>query len=237
MPQAPDRIVRLAGLLYLVVAIVGPFALIYVPGKIMVPGDPSATIANLKAHHDLFRAAITAGLVSQICFVASILLLYRILRDVGPTLAVIMVAVILLQAPLGLVSLSNEAATLALSQNTDFLAAFDQPQRDAITLLLLKADKAGTVISQTFWGLWLFPLGTLVWRSGFLPRWLGVWLIINGATYVILSAIGLWRPDLSRSAFLYATPAMLGELALALWMAVMGARPGTSTTPQIRMGE
>lgn len=235
MSQVSNRIVRLTGVLYLVVAIIGPFVLIYVPGKIMVPADPGATIANLKLHQDLFRAAITAGIVSQICFVASILLLYRILRDVGPVLAVIMVALILLQAPLGLVSLSNEAATLALSQHSRLLAAFDQPQRDAVTMLLLTADKAGTVISQVFWGLWLIPLGTLTWRSGFLPRWLGAWLIINGAAYVTLSAIGLWRPDLSRSAFLYATPAMLGELALALWLTVMGLRPRPGSAPEVRM--
>jgi len=132
-----------------------------------------------------------------------------------------------------LAGLSTQAATLALAQNTDLLSAFDPAQRDAIAVLLLRVDQAGTVISQAFWGLWLVPLGTLVWRCGFLPRWLGIWLIINGATYVALSAIGLWRPDLTRSAFLYATPAMFGELALALWMTVMGARPGMNKQPRV----
>ena len=225
MKHPLDRTARIAGWLYLVVVFVGPFTLLYVPGKIIVRNDPSATIANLLAHQDLYRASIAAGLVGHICFVASILLLYRLLKDAGPTLAVAMAALILLQAPLGILSLSNDAATLALARGGGFLAAFDQPQRDAITLLTLMVDKAGTVVAQVFWGLWLIPLGTLVWRSRFFPRWLGAWLIINGVTYVALSVIGLWWPEDSRQAFTYATPAMFGEAALALWMLLRGVRP------------
>lgn len=225
MKHPLDRIARLAGAAYLAVAILGPFTLLYVPGRILVTGDASATVANLLAHQDLYRAGIAAGVVSQICFVTAILLLYRLLRDVGPVLAVAMAALILLQVPLGILSLTNEAATLALARGGEFLAAFSQPQRDALTLLMLKADKAGTLVSQVFWGLWLIPLGTLVWRSVYLPRWIGAWLIVNGVVYVVLSVVGLWWPDYSRLAFSYATPAMFGELVLALWLLLRGLRP------------
>lgn len=235
MKHPLDRIARLAGLAYLVVVILGPFMMLYVPGRILVADDASATVANILAHQDLYRAGIAAGVCSQICFVAAILLLYHLLRDVGPALAVAMVALILLQAPLGILSLANEAATLALARGGEFLAVFDQPQRDALTLLMLKVDKAGTLVSQVFWGLWLIPLGTLVWRSVFLPRWIGVWLVVNGVTYVALSAVGLWWPDHARQAFAYATPAMFGEVALTLWLLVKGLRPIPNTVAPNRI--
>ncbi|MEO8675242.1 MAG: DUF4386 domain-containing protein [Casimicrobiaceae bacterium] len=225
MKHPLDRIARLAGLAYLVVVILGPFTLLYVPGQILVSDNASATVANLLAHQNLYRAGIAAGVCSQICFVTAILLLYRLLRDVGPVLAVAMAALILLQTPLGILRLTSEAATLALARGGEFLAVFDRPQRDALTLLMLKADMAGTLVSQVFWGLWLIPLGTLVWRSGFLPRWIGGWLIVNGIVYVVLSTIGLWWPEYASRAFAYATPAMFGEVVLTLWLLVKGLRP------------
>lgn len=218
------RTARRAGLFYLGMVLIGPFVLLYVPGKILVPGDASATAANILAHQDLYRAAIAAGILGEICMVAAVLYLYRLLRDVGPDLALAMVALILVVVPLAFLRLANDVATLKFVRGGEFLAVFDKPQRDALALLLLQADKAGTLVSQVFWGLWLMPLGLLVYRSGFLPRWLGLWLVVNGVTYVALSAIGLWWPAHAGMAINLATPALLGEVALTVWLLIMGGR-------------
>lgn len=216
---------RLAGLLYLLVALMTPFVLLYVPGQLDVPGDASATVARIAANQGLFIAAIVVGLVSQVFFVLVVLALYRLLRGVDAQLAVLMAAFILLQVPLAFLSMSHEVATLQLIRGGPFLDVFDAPQRDALVMLMIDVDRQGVLVSQVFWGLWLLPLGVLVFRSGFLPRVLGFWLILNGLAYLALSGIGIVAPEYRAAAFNWGMPFMFGELALALWLLVMGIRP------------
>lgn len=214
---------RWAGLLYLVVVLTGPFVLLYVPGKIFVTGDATATAANLLAHETLFRASLVAGLVGELCFLGAVLLLHRLLREVDRTLALLMVILIFLVAPVGLVGTANGIATLTVLHG-DYLSAFDGAQRDALATLLLELDRHGVLVSELFWGLWLLPLGALVWKSGFLPRWLGAWLLANGLGYVAISVTGLLLPERLKSVSNLATPLLFGELALMLWLLVVGVR-------------
>ncbi|HEX4953465.1 MAG TPA: DUF4386 domain-containing protein [Thermoanaerobaculia bacterium] len=218
------RTARIAGLLYLIVVLAGPFTLLYVPGKVFVSGDATATANNILAHETLFRAHIVVGLISELAFVAVVFVLYRLLKGVNLTLATAMLILILIDVPLAFLGLANEVATLTFVRGADFLAVFDQPQRDALATLLLHFDRQGALVSEMFWGLWLLPLGLLVYRSGFLPRFLGVWLFINGLAYVTLSATGLLLPESSKMLFTIATPAMFGEMALMLWLLIVGVR-------------
>lgn len=87
----------------------------------------------------------------------------------------------------------------------------------------LRLHHQGVVANEIFWGLWLFPFGMLVFRSGFLPRFLGVWLIINGLAYLIISATGLLWPQYEQTVWNVAFPAMLGEIAIVLWLLIKGA--------------
>src|SRR5213079_3796026 len=105
-------------------------------------------------------------------------------------------------------------------------------QHEAFAMLFLRLHSIGNTVNETFWGLWLVPFGMLVYRSGFLPRFLGGWLVVNGAAYVALSGIGLMRPELSGKAFLYAQPLLFGELAIMLWLIIKGAKqkPLAATT-------
>ena len=112
-----------------------------------------------------------------------------------------------------------------LPQGADLLSAFDQPQRDALTMLFLSMHGQAVVAAQVFWGLWLFPLAILVLRSGFIPRFLGVWLIINGFAYLALSFTGLLFPSHQDVVAQIAFPCQLGEIAFMLWILIMGARP------------
>jgi len=216
---------RVAGWLYLLIAITGPFVLLYVPGKLFVFGDATGTANNILAHVFLFRAYIVVGLLSELFFIALVLALYRLLHDVSRELAIVMVILVLIDAPMAFLSVANQIATLAIVQGADFLSAFDQPQRNAVATLLINIDKLGLPVSEIFWGLWLLPLGLLVYRSGFLPRFLGVWLFINGIAYVVISFTGILLPQHVGIVNTIAFPILLGELAFMLWLVIIGARP------------
>ena len=226
---------RIAGLLYLVVALTGPFVLIYVPGKLFVSGDATATAANIMAHQSLFRAYIVVGLFSELFFVLTVLALYRLLKEVDRQLATLMVVLVLVAAPLAFLSVANQIATLAFVRGADLLAVFDKPQRDALATLLINVDRLGVPVSEMFWGLWLLPLALLVYRSGFLPRILGGWLFLNGIGYVITSLTGMLLPEHLEIVRTMTFPLLLGEVAFLLWLLIMGAkqRPSVDIAPRV----
>ena len=215
---------RITGFLYLLVVLTGPFVLLYVPGKLFVSGNATATAANILAHQDLFRAYIAIGLISELLFISVALALFRLLQGVSRQLATLMVLLILIDAPLAFMGTANEVATLTILRGADFLAAFDQPQRDALALLLITFDRQGVLVSEVFWGLWLLPLGWLVYRSGFLPRLLGVWLFLNGLAYLAISSTRLLLPQQVKLISSLATPVLFGEVALMLWLLIVGVR-------------
>jgi uncharacterized protein DUF4386 len=215
---------RVAGLLYLLVVLAGPFVLLYVPNKLYVPGDATATATNILAHQSLFRAHIIIGMVAQLLFIGVVLALYQLLKGVHRQLAALMVILVLIDAPLAFLSIANQVATLTFLRGSDFLAVFDKPQRDALATLLINVDQEGILVSEMFWGLWLLPLALLVYRSGFIPRALGVWLWLNGLAYLALSATRLLWPEHADLAFNLANPVLFGEVALMLWLLIVGAR-------------
>ena len=196
----------------------------YVPGKLFVPTDAAATASNILAHQSLFRAYIVVELLSTLFFIATVLALYQLFKGIGSQLALLMVLLVLLGAPLTFAGIANEIATLTFLRGADFLAVFDPAQRIALAILLLKLNASAGLISQVFWGLWLFPLGALTYRSGFMPRLLGIWLIVNGLAYVTLSAIGLLWPDYPKMILTVAMPILLGEVAFTLWLLIVGVR-------------
>jgi hypothetical protein len=200
-----------------------PFSLIYVPSKLIVRRDATATAANVLAHETLFRLAIVADLTSSVIFIFVGMALYRLLKDVNTTHASHMVALVLVSAAVGFLNVLNNIAALIFFRGGDFLAVFERPQRDALGMLFLRLYGQGIAINEIFWGLWLFPFGILVMRSGFLPRILGVLLMVNGFAYLAVSLTSLLVPDyasvVSRAAF----PAQFGELLIMLWLVIKGA--------------
>jgi hypothetical protein len=226
---------RIAGLFYLLMAVTGPFVLIYVPGKLFVTGDAAATVANIFANQSLFRAYIVVGLFSEMFFILTVLALYRLLKEVNCQLAKLMVILVLVEAPLAFLGVANQIATLSFVQGSNLLAVFDKPQRDALATLLINIDRQGIPISELFWGLWLLPLAWLVYRSGFLPRFLGVWLFLNGIAYVTISFIGMLLPEHVQIANTVSFPLLLGEVAFLLWLLIVGAKqnPLSKTAPDL----
>jgi hypothetical protein len=131
----------------------------------------------------------------------------------------------LLPATIDFLNVLNDAAALVLVRGADFLSVFEKPQRDALAMLFLRLHHQEIVAAEILWGLWLFPLAILVYRSGFLPRFLGAWLIINGFAYLTMSFTGLLLPQYEDMVSNIAFPALLGEMAIMLWLLIKGANP------------
>jgi Domain of unknown function (DUF4386) len=215
---------RIAGAIYLSMVVTGPFSLIYVPSKLIVRGNAAATSDNILAHETMFRLSIMADLVGQVIFICLAIALYRLLSRVNKIWAGLMVAFVLVSAAVGFVNTLNDIAALTLFRGADFLTVFDKPQRDALGMLFIRLHSQGIFIDEIFWGLWLFPFGLLVFRSGFLPRFIGGWLMINCFGYVVLSFTALFFPARYGTAFTIMQPILFGELAIMLWLLVKGAK-------------
>jgi len=218
---------RFAGLLYVLVSIVGFFAMGYVPNKLIVHGNAAATANNILASETLFRLGIAGALIGQAGFIFVALGLYELLKGVNRRHALLMVILIVVSIPIAFLNELNSIAALALVRGADFLAILEKPQRDALAMLFLKLHGHGFVVSELFWGLWLFPLGLLVYRSRFLPRFLGVWLGLAGVAWVILSLTGILLPQYQDKVNTYLQPVIVGEIAFMLWLLIKGAKPQT----------
>jgi len=183
------------------------------------------TANNIGGHELLFRLGIVSDLLCGIILIFLILALYRLLNRVDRNLAVLMVILGgVLPATIDFVNVLNDAAALILVRGADFLSVFEKPQRDALAMLFLRAHHQEVLAAEILWGLWLFPLAILVYRSRFLPRFLGVWLIINGFAYLTISLTGLLVPQYEDVVSNYAFPALLGEMAIMLWLLIKGAK-------------
>ncbi len=218
-----DKAARVAGAVYLSLVLTGPFTLIYVPNKLIVAGNATATGNNIMAHEMLFRVAIVADLIGAVIFICLAVALYRLLAGVNKTQASLMVAFVLVSSAVAFVNVLNNIAALMLFRGADFLGILDKPQRDALAMLFVRLHGQGNVINEMFWGLWLLPLAWLVYKSRFLPRFLGVWLALGGFAYVILCVTSILAPQYQGRLFSLFQPAFFGELAFMLWLLVKGA--------------
>ncbi len=175
----------------------------------------------------MFRLSILGDLVGQVIFICLAIALYRLLSGVNKAWASLMVAFVLVSAAVGFLNTLNNIAALLLFRGGEFLTVFDKAQRDALGMLFIRLHSQGIFIDEIFWGLWLFPFGLLVFRSGFLPRFLGVWLMINCFGYLVLSMTALFFPAYNDKLFLYLQPVFFGELAIMLYLLIKGAKVPT----------
>ena len=216
---------RVAGLLYILTSIPGVFAMMYVPSKLIVHANAAATAGNIAAHETLFRLGIAGQLISQTGFIFVALALYLLFKGVNRQHASLMVTLIVVSIPIAFLNELNSIAVLLLVRGADFLSIFGQPQRESLAMLFLNLHFEGLVIDEIFWGLWLLPLALLVYRSRFLPRFLGVWLALAGFAWVLLSLAGILSPQYYDNVFTYTQPAVLGELVFMFWLVIKGAKP------------
>jgi len=217
---------RVAGFWYLLLVLIGPLRLIYIPSKLFVQGNATATANNIAAHEWLFRFGIVADLAGALILIFLVMAFYRLFKGVDQNLAVLVVIFGgVMPALLYFVGVTCDLCALMIIRPADFLSVFDKPQQDALAMLILKLRGQLNIAAEVLWGVWLFPLGALVYRSRFVPRFLGVWLVINGCAYVILSLTGVLWPQYQDKVFTFGQPAFFGELAIMLWLVIKGAKP------------
>jgi len=222
---------RVAGLLYLLLALIAPIGLMYVPARLIVAGNASATADNIRASEWLLRIGIATELIHQVVAVFLVLALYRLLKAVNETHAKQMVILgALVSVPIMFVNVLNEIAALILVGGAGFLSVFEKPELDALAYLFLRLHGEGITVVSIFWGLWLFPFGMLVLRAGFIPRVFGVLLIIAGVAHVTGSFASLLLPPYASLVSKVAGPLALGEVPIVFWLLIWGAktRPATA---------
>ncbi|MDQ2862508.1 MAG: DUF4386 domain-containing protein [Bacteroidota bacterium] len=220
------RTASIAGLLYLIVVMTGIFYLMYVPSKLIVWNNAPATFKNITDSEFLFRLGIFSGLICYVAFLFLPLVLYKLFKPVNKVYAVLMVAFALVSVPMAFINFGNEFSVLTLISKAEYLKAFEIDQLQAQVLLYLHYYNNGNQIISIFSGLWLFPLGYLIFKSGLLPKILGIFLMIGCFGYLIDFFAGLLFPgynemEISNYVIL---PASLGEIGTCLWLLIMGAK-------------
>jgi hypothetical protein len=218
------RLARVAGLLYLIVAVCGGFSELYVRSSVVVPGDAAATAAKVSASATLFRIGFVTDLVSITCFLLLALTLYALLSHVSHQIALSMVVIVAVSVAVMSLNMLNHLGALLVATGTAYPAGLGAASPDALVLLLLDLHRHGYLIAEIFFGLWLLPLGYLVFTSGFFPRALGVLLVVGGLGYLADLAATLPAPNLESSLSPYVlAPAVLAEVWFIGWLLVKGA--------------
>ena len=215
---SPLTVARVAGALYLLLAVFGAFGILYIP-TLVVPGDAAKTVENIMASESLFRLSFVSDLFSQTVFILLVLVLYKLLKIVSKNAAVLMVIFALAGIPIAMLNTLNQIAALQLLSGADYLAVFATDQLHALVLFFLDLSEHGITIASIFWGLWLLPFGYLVYKSGFLPRILGILLIIGGFGYLIDFFIFFLFPNLDVAVSIFTG---FGEILIALWLLIKG---------------
>jgi len=214
---SPLVLARVAGFLYLIANLFAPFTLLYLPSRFIVSGDAAGTANNILASESLFRFGIVLNLFTFIGQIFLVLALYQLLKVVNRNMASLMVIFSLAAVPIAMLNELNSLAVLQLLKNPDYLKVFPIDQLQALAYLLLRLHSQGFLIAQIFWGLWLFPMGYLVFKSGFLPRILGILLMIGCFGYVIESFAAFLGYNMNIIFF-----TGWGELLLLLWLLIRG---------------
>jgi hypothetical protein len=216
---------RRAGALYAVLALSAPIGLIYVPGRVFVPGNATATAELVRASGGLVRLGIGSELFHQVICIFLCLALYRLFKAVNAGLAAqVVILGALAPVPIVFLNVLNEVAALILVSDAPWVEAFAAPQRDALAYLFLTLHAQGIEVVSIFWGLWLFPFGLLAMRSGFMPRVLGVLLMLAGVSYLLSSSASLLFPDMAAAVATFSLPLKLGEFPMVVWLVGWGAR-------------
>jgi hypothetical protein len=214
---------RVAGVLYLLMAVAAVVSLNNVPSWSMVGGNAAAVANKIAASQLLYRIGVVSDLVAQILFVFLVLTLYQLLKGVNERHAILMVALVLVQVPMAFANTLLGIAPLILLSGADYLSVFDKAQLEALAMGFLNMRGYGIKAVMAFWGLWLLPLGLLIIRSGFIPRILGVLLVVGCFAYLVVSVISLLFPAYEQIVARL-TVLAAGEILITLWLMTKGVR-------------
>jgi len=217
--DSPQKMARVAGFLYLSLVLLAFFGFPYGSSHMFVAGDAAATVNNIMTSEWRLRLNIVVNLLGLIVNVFVVLALYRLLKPVNKNIASLMVVFLLLSVPIGMLNELNHIAVLLLLSGANYLSPFTTEQLHTLVLLFHDLHTGGLNIAQIFWGLWLFPMGYLVFKSGFLPRILGILLMIGCIGWLADSFAAFLLPNLGLTIGMFTG---LGEVLLPLWLVIKG---------------
>jgi Domain of unknown function (DUF4386) len=218
------NIARMTGIIYFILALIATYDFFYVQPNIMVAGDTAATAKNMLANEFLFRTGMAAAVIANTLFVFVVLLLYRLLNQVNNQQARLMAGLVMVGIPVAFFADALKVTALSIFKG-ELLTSIPLQQKQDIAMTLIKIGSYSSQMITLYWGLWLLPLGLLIYKSGFIPRILGVLLIINGIGYVISSFTFILFPDQLAivSKFVFPTY-FIGEIPLIFWLMIIGVR-------------
>jgi hypothetical protein len=228
---------RLAGLLYLIVAISGGFAQMGARASVLVTGDAAATAANIRSSADMLRLGLVADVVNIAAFVGVALLLYAVLSPVHRKLSAAFVTFVAISAGIMGIDLVNHAGALIVATDPSFASSMRPDAADSLAALFLDLHGFGYLVAEVFFGLWLLPVGYVVYRSGYFPRVLGMSLMIGFASYMASFGLSITAPGFhSDASVLVAMPAALAELSFMAWLLIRGANVDADRAPLTSTG-
>ncbi len=200
------------------------FGIMYVDSRFYVPGDAAATAGKILADGLLFRLGIVSNLIGQACQIFVGLALYRLFQSVDKDQARALLALVVAMVPVAFLNMLNKFAPLILLGDPGLLKAFDPAQLQALAMLFVELQRYGTLIAGVFWGLWLIPLGLLVFKSGYFPKVLGILLLIGCAGFIVDSLTAFILPSASSIMTPIGNVLSMGELTFILWFVIKGVR-------------
>lgn len=218
------RNARVAGILYIIMDVFMIFSGMFVDPKIYVPGDAAATISNILAFDWLLRLGFVSWIVSYIIFLFLVLVLYNLFQSVDKGQARLMVILVVASVPLSILNMLNQYAPIVLLGGAGHLSAFNPVQLQTLSMVFLDLYHNGIMVAEIFWGLWLIPLGILVWKSRFVPKVLGVLLIIGCFGHLLSFLSTFLFPDYSEFLIPISEMVMIGELPIFLWLLIKGVK-------------
>ena len=218
-----QRRARRAGIVYFVMSVLGAPMLLFLP-RFVVAGDPTATAHNIAAGEATYRLLLLGGLIGSILFAVLGWSLYHLFEEIDRRQATLVLCLVLVSATIGILDVAFLAVPLVLRQSTAFLSAFSPAQLDALALSALRVRSFEVRADEALWGFWLVPFGILVIRSGFIPRVIGILLLIASVGYVAMSAAYIGFPSYVGAVDRVGMILIQGELPAVLWLLIVGAR-------------
>ncbi len=215
---------RLAGFLILLIAVLAPFSILYLPSTFIVPGDAAATASNILASDGLFRLGIVVDSVVVLLEIVVIAILYVLLRPVNRTLALVAAFARLAMTVVMAVNVFNSLGVLLLLGDTEYLTVFEPGQLQALVLLFLNLHESGVYIWQVFFALHWVAVGYLVFKSGFFPKILGIMLMVTCLGY-LMDSFGVLFPSseaVSIVSSVLLAAGVIGELSFTFWLLIKG---------------
>ncbi|MFK7772579.1 MAG: DUF4386 domain-containing protein [Saprospiraceae bacterium] len=223
--KSNKKTARLSGLLYLLVIIFGIYAELYVRAKFIIPDNTAATVENILTHAVTFRMGFVSDLLMQVAYFFLAFTLYHLFKNVNKSHALLMLLSVVISVAIMCINMLHQYAAIILLEKENLTTAFDIEQVNELVLFTLTLQKYGYRIAQIFFGIWLFPLGYLVYQSGRIPKWIGILLMIGCFSFLLDFFLFFLVKNYSSSLSSMVTlPTTIAEFSMCLWLLIVGIR-------------